>query len=291
MSKSRTIQTKMWTDTWFEGLDVSQKLLFIYLLTNEKTNMLGIYEISIRKMSFDTGIDKDTINKTLEQFKKDDKIFYKESHIIISNFLKNQSYNPNMKKSAINTFNELPNSLKGLDKVLDTSDISKAWVSLYESLGKAYLMLPKIEVEAKDETKPEIEIYNTTPAEAEECVNHSFKNQSPPQEKEKEKSSAKKEKEIFDWDKLLEFINNNTGRSFKVINKAVRSKYKARLRDGYTKDDIISVITNAPKTEFHKENNCQYCTPEYFSRADIIDKYSEVTKNDSETTVAPKMNT
>ena len=192
MSKSRTIQTKLWTDTWFDGLDVSQKLLFIYLLTNDKTNMLGIYEISIRKMSFDTGIDKDTINKTLEQFKKDDKIFYKESHIIISNFLKNQSYNPNMKKSAINTFNELPNSLKGLDKVLDTSDISKAWVSLYESLGKAYLMLPKIEVEV--EAKSEVEIYNTTPAEAEECVNHSFKNQSPPQEKEKEKSSAKKEK-------------------------------------------------------------------------------------------------
>jgi len=51
------------------------------------------------------------------------------------------------------------------------------------------------------------------------------------------------------------------------------------------------VITNAPKTEFHKENNCQYCTPEYFSRADIIDKYSEVTKSDNETTVAPKMNT
>lgn len=176
------------------------------------------------------------------------------------------------------------NGKKGAIKRIENQSVNKPGLSDTSSQAQA---TPKhIDKIREDDIR---EDNNTSPAEAEECENSPIKNQSSPQEEKKEKSSAKKES--LDWDGLLAYINKNTGRNFKVINKAVRSKYKARLRDGYTKDDIISVITNAPKTEFHKENNCQYCTPEYFSRADIIDKYSEVTKNDSETTVALKMNT
>lgn len=111
--------------------------------------------------------------------------------------------------------------------------------------------------------------------------------QTPLEEPKEEKSSAKKES--FDWNKLKYFINKHTGRKFKVINSVVRAKYIARLKEGYTKEDITAAITNAPLTEYHKENNCQYCTPTYFSRADIIDKYSEVT-SDSGKIVASSMN-
>ena len=110
---------------------------------------------------------------------------------------------------------------------------------------------------------------------------------SPPQEKEEKKVPQKKED--FDWNNLILHINRNTGRKFKVINNEVRRKFKARLAEGYTKDDIAAAITNAPKTEYHKDNNCQYCTPSFFSRADTIDKYSAVT-TDSEKIVAPSMN-
>ena len=129
---------------------------------------------------------------------------------------------------------------------------------------------------------------NTPDAKASESLISVSKKQSTPQEEERKKVPLKKES--FEWEKLLAFINKTTGRKFQVINKAIQSKYKARLRDGYTKDNISNAIINAAKSEFHKDNNCQYLTPEYFSRAETIDKFSEV-KDESDKKVAPKMNT
>ena len=75
-NKLRSISTGIWCDTWFESLSPSEKLLFIYLITNERTNMLGIYEISINKISFDTGINKDIILKALKGFETIKKVRY-----------------------------------------------------------------------------------------------------------------------------------------------------------------------------------------------------------------------
>ena len=53
MSKLRSVNTAFWSDPWVEDLTPSEKLLYIYFITNEKTNMLGIYELSIKKISFE----------------------------------------------------------------------------------------------------------------------------------------------------------------------------------------------------------------------------------------------
>ncbi|WP_294267715.1 DUF6291 domain-containing protein [uncultured Chryseobacterium sp.] len=82
----------------------------------------------------------------------------------------------------------------------------------------------------------------------------------------------------IDFGKLLQIINKNTGRDFKVINENTKKKFRARLKDGYTKETILTAIKNAPKTDYHKNNNCQYLTPEFFSRADSLDKYGNKTK-------------
>jgi len=165
-------------------------------------------------------------------------------------------------------------------------------LTLDEAITKSKLSPPDTypitKVRREEERREEERRIDTTypPAEAEESEIFSPKIQSPRQEKKKEKSSGKKE--TFDWEKLKLFINEKTGRKFQVINDKVKSSYKARLKEGYKKKDITAAITNAPKTEYHKENNCQYCTPTYFSRSDIIDKYSEVT-NDSDRVVASSM--
>ena len=78
----------------------------------------------------------------------------------------------------------------------------------------------------------------------------------------------------LDFDSLLTFINSEFGRKFKTINSSIKTKYKARLKDGYTKNDIKTAITNCKNNQYHKDKNYQYCTPEFFSRADTLDKYS-----------------
>ncbi len=85
----------------------------------------------------------------------------------------------------------------------------------------------------------------------------------------------------IDFDSLLKYINSKTGRGFKVINNKVKSKYKARLKDGYSKKDIISAINNSVETKFHKDNGFNFLTPEFFSRAETIDKYATKTKTKS----------
>lgn len=88
----------------------------------------------------------------------------------------------------------------------------------------------------------------------------------------------KETKDILDFVKLLSFINQKTGRKFKTINDKVKRKYKARLKDGYTKEDILNSIINASNLQYHKDNGCQYLTPEFFSRQDTLDKYGNEAK-------------
>jgi len=107
------------------------------------------------------------------------------------------------------------------------------------------------------------------------------------QEKEKEKGKGKEKEEInnINFDKLLLFLNSKTGRNFKIINEPTKKKYNARLKEGYTKDDILKAITNAVNSDYHKENGFKFLTPEFFSRADKLNLYSSINNKPKENNV------
>ena len=91
----------------------------------------------------------------------------------------------------------------------------------------------------------------------------------------------------IDYQALLEFVNKSFGRNFKVVGDKVQRSYKARLKDGYKKEDILNAIRNCKDNPYHKENNYQYCTPEFFSRAETLDKYADRTiKTESDSILA-----
>lgn len=78
----------------------------------------------------------------------------------------------------------------------------------------------------------------------------------------------------IDFDKLLKYLNEKTGKKMRVVNKSCKQSFKARLKDGYKKEDIMNAISNAVKNSYHKENNFQYLTVEFFTRASTLDKYA-----------------
>lgn len=80
--------------------------------------------------------------------------------------------------------------------------------------------------------------------------------------------------ETLDFNKLLLYINNSFKRNFKSINDSVKKKFKARLKEGYTNMDIKNCIDNLVLVNYHKENGYQYCTPEFISRSETLEKYS-----------------
>lgn len=80
---------------------------------------------------------------------------------------------------------------------------------------------------------------------------------------------------VIDWDKMINVYNLIFDKKSKVIADAVRKKYISRLKEGYTKEDIVNAMKNAKRDEFHKTTNppFKHLTLEFFSRPDKLDKF------------------
>ena len=105
MAIFRKIHTSFWADTFVQDLDTDHKLFYLYLLTNERTKQCGIYEISKKQISFDTGYSIDKVSKLLNYFIKVGKIMYNDitKELAIKNWNKfNSSSSPKV-VSCINT--------------------------------------------------------------------------------------------------------------------------------------------------------------------------------------------
>lgn len=69
MAKYRSIQTSFWSDSKIvDDFTPEDRYFYLYLLTNEKSNQLGCYEISKNQMCRDTGYNLETIEKLLHRF-------------------------------------------------------------------------------------------------------------------------------------------------------------------------------------------------------------------------------
>ena len=104
------------------------------------------------------------------------------------------------------------------------------------------------EEEEKEEEKEEVEVKHTVDA----------------------KASVK-----IDFDKLLIAFNQITNKNCRVVNSKTRAQLKARLKDGYTKQNIKDAIINCYNDKFHKENNHKHLTLEFITRPDKLERYSQ----------------
>ena len=78
-----------------------------------------------------------------------------------------------------------------------------------------------------------------------------------------------------DFDKLLIAFNQITNKNCKVVNSKTRAQLKARLKDGYTKQNIKDAIINCYNDKHHKESNHKYLTLEFITRPDKLERYSQ----------------
>jgi hypothetical protein len=84
---------------------------------------------------------------------------------------------------------------------------------------------------------------------------------------------------VIDFTKLIELYNLVFERNCKVVSETIRKKYRARLKEGYSKQDIILAMRNAKKDEYHKSTDYKYCTLEFFSRPDKLDRFINMNTN------------
>ncbi|MFD2212177.1 DnaD domain-containing protein [Metabacillus endolithicus] len=69
MAKFRMVLTGFWRQAFtLEKMTTDDKLFYIYLLTNEKTTQVGIYEITKKEMAFETGYSIEFVESLLKRF-------------------------------------------------------------------------------------------------------------------------------------------------------------------------------------------------------------------------------
>lgn len=107
------LDTKMWSDPWFEGLKPNAKLLFIYLWSSPHKNLPCLYEISKKTMAHETGLSLKEIKKLLPELNPK-VVYYEQDHIIwVVNsvrrqFLKSTKISPKIEKGIENALCLLP---------------------------------------------------------------------------------------------------------------------------------------------------------------------------------------
>lgn len=121
MSTQRYISTSLWDDAWIQTLDPSEKLLYLYFLTNPLTNIAGVYKTTMRRISYDTGFNTDTIGHIIGKFEKAGKAYYFQGEwIILPSWPKHQKWEikPTIKKGIDSVLKEIPeNVIEYLQKV------------------------------------------------------------------------------------------------------------------------------------------------------------------------------
>lgn len=84
----RQIHPEMWDDPWFLDLDNKEKLLFIYLFSNPRASLSGLYDISTRTIEHHTGLNKDFIEKTLLKFQDNKKVYINDNVVFVVRMFK-----------------------------------------------------------------------------------------------------------------------------------------------------------------------------------------------------------
>lgn len=64
----RQFHVNFWQAADVEDLDPIEKLLYVYMITSPKSNMEGVYKTTIKRIAFETGIDKDMLPKISSRF-------------------------------------------------------------------------------------------------------------------------------------------------------------------------------------------------------------------------------
>lgn len=245
MGKLRSVATSFWSDPFIEELTPSQKLLYLYLITNDKTNMLGIYEISIRKISFDTGVDKKTIDDSFELFISKGKVKRIGNYVILVKYMKHQNFNTNMKKSAIDVYNSLPNELKDSKISVNKNNPLEG----FETLLNHYGMVSKREVEYEYELEREYEEEEESKKEKFLCSISS-----------KNELSNDHERIAFSfWELFKKNLNESGIEKTTQLDKAKLKMWSKDIRlamekDGRTKEEMIEIFNFLQVSDFWKPN-------------------------------------
>ena len=151
MSKQRMINTKFWSDPFVvDDLNPLDRYIFLYLLTNEKANIIGAYEISLKTISNETGIEKDEVFRMISRLES--KVTYISGWVVFRKSIKHQNYNsPKIAAAIARELKELPKEVISYIEVPESLQRL-----LLDTYGIHTVSIPYIYPTAPNLTKPNL---------------------------------------------------------------------------------------------------------------------------------------
>lgn len=143
--KTRVIHTKFWKDGYVAKLNRAEKIVFIYLLTNENVSMSGIYELNDLEIKTWLGITDTELEEAKKKLQSGGKVFFKDGWVCLKNHNKYNSYGRGEKQAAalVKERSLIP---KEIQDYFDTSmDTSIGGVSILDLNPKSETLNPKSE--------------------------------------------------------------------------------------------------------------------------------------------------
>jgi hypothetical protein len=112
--KYKQISTDTWIDEYVGALPLAEKAVFIYLFTNDRVGMTGIYRLTDKYIMFMLGIDQSLLDHLKTKFENDRKYFFYKGWIYIVNNHKHVKFSTarNIIQAFQKEFNSIPTEIK-----------------------------------------------------------------------------------------------------------------------------------------------------------------------------------
>jgi len=240
MSNQRYIDVSFWDDSWIQDLDPSEKLVYMYLLTNPLTNIAGVYQITRKRICFDTGFTTETIGHILKKFETAGKVYTFKDYIILKNWCKHQKVESsssdkisNVKIGIDRILNELPDDLLIFLCKIDFSYIYLKDLLISKGLEGAYKDLQLLNLDL------DLDLTNT---------------------------SISQNEEIESQQKVIETLTKNLEKAMLTISKledealASSSKKRAKTKK---ESESVDVDTELSLLDFETDAKAERCLNDY----------------------------
>lgn len=256
MATQRYISTSFWDDTWIQSLEPHQKMIYMYLLTNNLTNIAGVYEISKRRISFDTGYPLDRVSEALIRFEEDKKAYhFDDAWIILPNWPKHQKVT---ERSKIKD---------GIDAIL--KNVPDAVWSFICGIDYKYEFLSEIGREIYPIDTPCIPLtrnsnYSESDIESDIESNKDILSGKPDDESGIESEllddEPKAKRGSIPYTDIIDYLNQTCGTGFKHTAESNKRHIRARWNEGYRLDDFHAVIDKKAR-EWQHSDMAKYLRP------------------------------
>ncbi|MCP4569481.1 MAG: hypothetical protein GY841_18040 [FCB group bacterium] len=267
----RKFDTGTWHDKNFEALEPMERYLFIYLWTNDITPPSGIYDLSLRRMSFDTKLPSTDLQGYLVNLGKMVEYDTMKQVVFVKKFHKRQCQNKDFAKSA------LQQVVDGYPQHL------QEFVLINKSIIKKYkLQVPQI-------NPPTLEAPLNPPTMS---ISNSSSN-SNRTEKDKEKTN-KKEKSIKPEilensdnliDEIIQDLNQVTGRGFRTQTESYRKLVAGLLRKGFIFEQFHQVHIHRAKKWLGDPKYQEFLRPQTLY-GNKFDAYLQAATNGTKTIIS-----